>query len=46
MIEKLVRWLIKNYLPGFHLHRDPGPRVTAVVNSPKEAEDAKQVQPS
>ncbi len=27
MIEKLVRWLIKNYLQGYHLHRDPGPRL-------------------
>jgi hypothetical protein len=27
MIEKLVRWLIKVFLPGWHLHRDRGPKL-------------------
>lgn len=22
-VEKVVRWLIARYLPGFHLHHDP-----------------------
>ncbi len=26
MKEKLIRWLIAKYLPGFHLHKDPGER--------------------
>ncbi len=32
MIEKLVRWLIKTFLKGYHLHRDP--TKTVVVNFP------------
>jgi len=23
MIERLIRWMIKKFLKGYHLHRDP-----------------------
>ena len=40
MIERFIRWQIRVFLRGFHLHRDPSPhKLTAVVNFPKEGTD-------
>ncbi len=41
MIEKIIRWQIKVFLPGYHLHKDPEKKPTAVVNFP-EVKDGQQ----
>ena len=39
-METIIRWLIKTFLKGWHLHRDPYTKIlTAVVEFPKEAEN-------
>jgi len=36
MIERLIRWAIKTFLKDKHLHSNPKPAITAVVDFPKE----------
>ena len=42
MIEKLIRWMIEKFLKKHHLSHNPTrkPAITAVVDFPKEVEDA------
>jgi len=39
MIEKIIRWIVKKYLPKMHLSHNPT-RKTVVVDFPKEGKDA------
>ena len=38
-MEAIIRWLIKTFLKNKHLHSDPKPKLTAVINFPKEGAD-------
>ena len=38
MLEKLIRWIVKNFLKGHHLSHNPT-RKNAVINFPKEGTD-------
>jgi len=43
MIERFIRWQIRVFLRGFHLHRDPSPhKLTTAINFPKEGTDGNE----
>ena len=29
----IIEWLIEKYLPGYHLHRDPTPKITGTMTT-------------